>query len=87
MITHDIVAVEIVIQSKTDIGYRTVGLRTFKPGPFNAIPAKAGKADVRIVLNIMLIIEKERPRQVVRIDKERKKNLAPIIEYINGVES
>ena len=65
MITHEIVAVEVVIQCETDTGYRTVALRAVKPGSLDVIPGKVGEADMGVLLNIELIIENERSPQVV----------------------
>ena len=61
VVTENIVPVEIVIQSKADIGYRTARVWTSNGSPHKVCRPKSREAYMRIVLNIADIIKSEGP--------------------------
>ena len=65
MVAHDIILVEIVVQGKADIRYRTIGGKTFKSCPFNALQGECFQADMGVIPNIGRIIKNERAIQGV----------------------
>ena len=69
MITHHIVAVEVVVEGKRDIGHRTIGGTAFDNDMGQIDQAEMCQPDVRVIPDIGYVIENKGPGHGVDINK------------------
>lgn len=69
MITHDIVAVDVVVEGKRDIGHRTIGGTAFDDDMGQVDQAEMCQPNVRVIPDIGHVIENKGAGQGIDVDE------------------
>ena len=69
MKTDEIETIKIIVERKTDIGYRAAGFRTLESGPDEIFRTERSQPNMGIVTDIANVIKNKRSGQGIRINQ------------------